>query len=472
MASLVETLTASGGAESPGFVNDLIKQLWPNMAVAVARTIKGIAEPMFATMLPGPLSSLRFLKIDLGHVPVHVENIDVHTADSDGIKLDLDLLWDGVCDIELDGNMVPKIGVEHVKLRGRLSVLLCPLTNVLPCVGALQIAFINKPSLKMTYTDAASIASLGLIDNALRNVVLSIISSMAVLPNRFLVKLDPANDFFKTYQHPLGVLRLTIESGSNFGEELGQTRNFLKKLVHDVPDCFVDVNVAGGPAWRTQTVSNNHHPEWNETQDFLVADHDQAIEVDVKDDDTASDDDIGLAATTVKQLLLAGGRQELKLVHKEQETGGKLALSGKFHHFVADPASLSGTEPGVLGLVSVLVASARGITGRREELKPSVKVEWGGLTFRTGIKTDAPGADIENPSFDQAFQFPVKAGMVGDGSPVKITMMDAESETGSVEVDLQEVLGAEGLKLEKGFEIGNGVTLRAGIWLRGTSLAE
>lgn len=472
MATLVETLTASGGAESPGFVNDLIKQLWPNMAVAVARTIKGIAEPMFATMLPSPLNSLRFLKIDLGQVPIHVENIDVHKADSEGIKLDLDLLWDGVCDIELDGNMVPKLGVEHVKLRGRLSVLLCPLTNVLPCVGALQISFINKPSLKMTYTDAASVASLGLIDNALRKVVLSIISSMAVLPNRFLVKLDPANDFFKTYQHPLGVLRLTIESGSSFGEELGQTRNFLKKLVHDVPDCFVDVNVAGGAAWRTQTVKNNHHPEWNETQDFLVADHDQAVEVDVKDDDTASDDDIGAAATTVKQLLLAGGRQELKLVHKEQETDGKLTLSGKFHHFVADPASLSGTEPGVLGLVSVLVASARGIKGHREELKPSVKVEWGGQVFRTGIKSDAPGTDIENPSFDQAFQFPVKAGMVSGGAPVKLTMMDGENETGSVEVELQEVLGAEGLKLEKGFEIGNGVTVRAGIWLRGTKIAE
>jgi Ca2+-dependent lipid-binding protein len=295
---------------------------------------------------------------------------------------------------------------------------------------------------------------------------------MAVLPNRFLVKLDPANDFFKTYQHPLGVLRLTVESGSNFGEELGQTRNFLKKLVHDVPDCFVDVNVAGGPEWRTKTVKNNHHPEWNETQDFLVADHDQAIEVDVKDDDTASDDDIGLAATTVKQLLLAGGRQELRLVHKQEQTDGKLALSGKFHRFVPDAASLSGTEDGVLGLVTVLVASVRGITGRREDLKPSVKVEWGDQLFRTAVKTDAPGTDIENPSFDRGFQFPVKSGMVGGGAPVKITLMDAENETGSVAVELDEVLGAEGMKLEKDFDVGHGVTVRAGIWLRGTKLAE
>jgi hypothetical protein len=96
------------------------------MAVAVARTIKGIAEPMFATMLPSPLNSLRFLKIDLGQVPIHVENIDVHKADSEGIKLDLDLLWDGVCDIELDGNMVPKL-VSRDLLRVQ------PMIPLIPC---------------------------------------------------------------------------------------------------------------------------------------------------------------------------------------------------------------------------------------------------------------------------------------------------------------------------------------------------
>ena len=34
---------------------------------------------------------------------------------------------------------------------------------------------------------------------------------MAVLPNRFLVKLDPTTDWFKAYQPHHGVLRLTID---------------------------------------------------------------------------------------------------------------------------------------------------------------------------------------------------------------------------------------------------------------------
>lgn len=71
--------------------------------------IKGIAEPMFSTTLPAPLNTLVFEKIDLGTVPIHVSKVDVHKTENEGIKLDLDVDWDGECDIELNGNMIPKI---------------------------------------------------------------------------------------------------------------------------------------------------------------------------------------------------------------------------------------------------------------------------------------------------------------------------------------------------------------------------
>ncbi|KAK0702156.1 hypothetical protein B0H67DRAFT_392894 [Lasiosphaeris hirsuta] len=432
--------------------------------------IKDIAEPMFGVMLPAPLNTLHFTKIDLGHIPMTFANVDVHKTENNGIKVDLDLNWDGACDIELDGSMIPKIGVEHVKLKGRLSLLLCPLTNIIPLIGAVQVAFIDPPSLELVFTDGAHIANLGVIDRAIRKVILSIISSMAVLPNRFLVKLDPNNDFFKTYQHPLGVLRLTIESGTNFGEE-SKSKNFLKKLVHDVPDCFVKVNVSAEGEWKTETVKNNRHPEWNEAHDFLITDYHQHIEVDVKDDDTTSDDDMGVARTNVKQLLLDGGRQELSLVHNGESTEKKLNLSGIFFQFVPDATSLSEEGSGTVGLLTVLVASALGIQGNRLQLKPSVKVSWGGQAFRTAIKTDAPGSDIENPSFDQAFKIPLTSGMV-PGPPVTITLMDSEEERGSVEVPLEDVFSAPNMALETDFDVGNGATVRAGIWLRGIIRAQ
>ncbi|KAK4041463.1 extended synaptotagmin-2 [Parachaetomium inaequale] len=475
MSSIVETLAASGTPSSPGFLNEIVKQLWPNICVAGARMIKGIAEPIFASTLPSPLNTLVFEKVDLGIIPIQFSNVGVTKTENEGIKLDLDVDWDGKCDIELNASMIPKIGVEHVKLRGRLSILLCPLTNVIPLIGAAQVAFINPPYLKLDFTDAAHIANLSLIDNAIRKVILSIISSMAVLPNRFLVKLDANNDFFKTNQHQLGVLRLTIESGAELGEEK-EGKSFLKRLVHDVPDCYAKIRVSAEAEWQTARAKNTRHPEWNETRDVVVSDYDQRVEVDVCDDDTAGrDDDIGLGATTVKELLLGGGRQELGLSHKEQPTGGNVTVSGRFFKFVPDAASLSGGGGGaageIVGQLTVLVASAFGIKGKRDELKPSVKVDWGAHSFRTGIKSDAPGTDIENPSFDQAFRVALEGGMV-PGPPVRIALLDGEVERGAVEVALDDVLSEEGMTLQKFFDVGDGATVRAGIWLRGIGPAE
>lgn len=132
---LAAALAASGGPESAGFLNDIIAQLWPNICVAGADMTKSIVEPMFAQMLPAPLNSLHFAKIDLGKVPLKLGNVDVHKMPSGSIKMDLDVDWDGECDIELDGKMIPKIGIEHVKLNGRLSVLLGPLINAMPLVS-------------------------------------------------------------------------------------------------------------------------------------------------------------------------------------------------------------------------------------------------------------------------------------------------------------------------------------------------
>ena len=71
--------------------------------------IKGIAEPMFAKMLPAPLNTLVFEKVDLGAVPIQFSDVVVTKTENGGIKLDLGVDWDGLCDIELNASMIPKI---------------------------------------------------------------------------------------------------------------------------------------------------------------------------------------------------------------------------------------------------------------------------------------------------------------------------------------------------------------------------
>lgn len=479
----MDKLTASGGTESVDFLNDIVAHLWPNINVAGCKMVKDIVEPMFASMLPGPLATLRFTKLDLGPVPMKLSEVDVHKTDHGGIKLDMNVTWEGKSDIDLDGNMVPKFGIEHIHLKGRLSILLAPLTNVIPLIGAAQVAFINPPELKLDFTNAANIADCFLVDKAVRKVILSIISSMAVLPNRYLVKLDSKNDYFKTYLPHIGALRLTVGKATGIGgpKESGSkgfsAKNFLSKIIKDVPDCYCKVNIGAETEWRTSTSKNSHDPEWNESHDFLVADHDQRIFVDIQDDDLVGDDDIGIAVTTVKDILLNGGSQELDVTHNGEPTKTKITLHAQFFNFVQDAGVITsgqsvGGEGQIAGLATVLIASALGLQGKPEELNPSIKVTWGDKEFRTAAKSYSPGTDIFNPSFDQAFQIPVTADLLANPGSFKIALLNKNDETGSVEIPFSDVLSSPGLTKEDSFSVGSGATVRASVSLRGLQLAH
>ena len=302
--------------------------------------------------------------------------------------------------------------------------------------------------------------------------MLSIISSMAVLPNRFLVKLDPTNDWFKTYTYHEGVLRLTIASGENLGGKASKTKNFLKKLTKDVPDCYVKVNVSAEEEWRTGVKNNSHHPTWNETHDFLVTDHDQCIKLDVQDDDVAGDDDIGVGETTVKSLILNGKKDQITLTNKGEATEAKVSISCDFFNFVPDTASFSSASEGqICGLATVLIAGAFGLQGNKEDLEPSVKVLWGKEEFQTAVKSYTPGVDIFSPAFDAAFKIPLTGGNVGDKGDFRIVLMDGKREVGEARVGWEDVVGGEGMTRAERFEVGGGAEVRASIRVRGTKVA-
>ncbi|KAI8931385.1 hypothetical protein NX059_011718 [Plenodomus lindquistii] len=477
-SSLVDTLTASGGAESAGFLNDIVKNLWPNICVAGAQIAKDSVEPILASTLPGPLANLKFVKLDLGNVPFHFSNVDTHKTTTNGIKLDMDVTWESICDIELDGAHVPKIGIEKAHLKGRLSILLCPLTTVIPLIGALQISFINTPALKLDFTDAANVADCFLIEKTVRNVIIGIIEGMAVLPNRFLVKLDNNNDYFKTYQPHHGIVRLTVgkATGITAPKKKSGVSRLLAKVVKDVPDCYVKVRVGAEAEWRTSVQKNDHDPEWNETHDFLVADYEQGISIDIQDDDLAGDDDIGVGHTTVKEVLLNGGTHELSLSHNGEATDARLTVHAQFYNFVPEASLLSAQnstgDDTICGLATVLIASVMDLQGDRNELNPSVQVTWGDKKFVTAAKTYTPGTDIFNPSFDQAFTIPLTSAMLANAGNFKISLLNKGAESGSAEVAFQDVAGAEGLVREESFDVGGGARVRARITLQAIQLAQ
>lgn len=316
-----------------------------------------------------------------------------------------------------------------------------------------------------------------MVDKVVRKVILDIIASMAVLPNRYLVKLDGNNDYFRTYLPFAGALRLTVERATGItGPKKSGASKLLAKLVKDVPDCYCKVNVGAEAEWRTSIKSNDHNPEWNETHDFLVADYDQRILLNIQDEDVGEDDDMGVAVTTVKDILLRGGSQELTLTHNGTPLDARVVVKARFYNFVDDAdvimTTQSESKDQIVGLATVLIASALGLEGARDELSPSVKVTWGGKEFRTGVKTYTPGTDIFNPSFDQAFKFPVTADMLASPGNFRISLLNKTNETRFIEVPFQQILQSPGLVREENFDVGSGAAVRASISLRGLQASE
>lgn len=309
-------------------------------------------------------------------------------------------------------------------------------------------------------------------------MLIGIINSVVVLPNRILVKIDANNDYFKTFLQPLGIIRITAEKAWGFADESqSKTKKLFSKLTRASPDCYAEIEVGAEPAWRTATKNNTTTPTWGETHDFVVTDFDQCIKVVVNDHDVNSDDEVGVAVTTVKEILVAGGKQELGMLHKGSESDGKIALSCEFFQFTAkDSSSISASSRGgtglMCGLLNVLIAGVFDIKGQREALNPSVVVTWGSKhRYQTAVKTNAPGTDINNPTFDQHFRIPITTADLTAES-LRIACMDKETEIGAVEVPFEDLRKAPDMTLQDNFDVGGGVRVRASISLRGVKPAS
>lgn len=202
------------------------------------------------------------------------------------------------------------------------------------------------------------------------------------------------------------------------------------------------------------------------------------------DDDLGPDSDIGEASISVRQLMLNGGEQELALATDKHATeNAKVSIRAKFYNLTDDAGALSQEsvaaehdQGDVVGLATILVASALNLQGQRDELKPSVKVKWGGdpkQAFTTVTKTYAPGTDIFNPAFDQAFRVPITKEILANPPGFEITLVNGPEEvTGQVEVPFEEVIGSPGCVKEAEFDVGGGVLVRASISLQGLRPGE
>jgi len=446
--------------DSVNFLTDLIKNLWPKLSPAIGQTIKDAVEPMFKDLLPGPLSSLHFTKCDLGKVPMAMDNIVVSQLVDGKVQCDIDLVWDGVCDIQLAAGKI-KLGVRNVKLMGRLQLLFKPLTDELPCIGAIQYGFINKPSLVLDFTGLGNVADMGGIDTMIRNIIKDCIAGVMVLPARMTFKMDVNCDYRDAFVPPEGVARLTAIRGRGFEIE--------KALVgkDDIPDCYLKVTI-GNKTWTTSVVKDNLSPEWLETGDFMLSDKDQIVRVEAWDEDTGAfdtDDFLGQCEFTVTELMLAGKTKEFELLDDNNVgVGAFVTLHCEISKFVVDPRSYSvpPADNHLGGLFTVMVTKALNLPLKKEDCESFVKIKYGKEELLTGIVThlpDYPYIDALNPVYDVGYVIPITKEMVEAGIPdVTFELTNSwakQTLLGSLTIPHSEILGAKDNVIKETRQIGS-----------------
>ncbi|KAL7569783.1 hypothetical protein ACA910_005725 [Epithemia clementina (nom. ined.)] len=357
-SSAVAAATATQ-SQSGFFVSDILAHVWPYINQAACQTIRDTVEPTFRELLPGPLKTLHFTQLDLGVVPIRLDNMVVHplqyrnsssttTTSGDGdsagsgagaayLQLDLDVLWDGTCDIQLKADYIGSFGVQKVKLAGRLSVLLQPIVPTLSLVQAVQVAFLHPPTIALDFVGLANVADFQLIKTKIQAVLDQVLQSMMVLPQRFVTKLDPTCSLYQMAAPPLGILRVMVRYGHGFVNEKRALRS------DDIPDVYVTVTL-GNVTHRTWTQHNTLQPDWGSgankntnnngyVMDFMVLDHDQHVLWEVYDEDKGAldgDDYLGCTFVTVGELLLFRSTQTLELLRSQTDsttTGAKLVVS-------------------------------------------------------------------------------------------------------------------------------------------------
>jgi Ca2+-dependent lipid-binding protein len=453
------------GSQRVSFLTEIMDQLWEYINVAGGDMIRDTLEPMLVDMTP----AITVAKMDLGTIPLRMDNIVVHDIQDGAVKFDMDIIWDGECDIQLKAKYVGSFGVKSVKLKGRMSILLKPLTNELPIVSAIQYAFINPPDLKLNFTGLAQLADIKVIHNSIRKILQDSIDSMLVLPNRMLYKMNSTNDFMDTYQPPIGIVYITVVEGRGFPVE----KKYLQS--HDVPDVYCNISLSASEVWRTRTVKDGLTPEWKETHGFLLSDHGQIIRIHAWDEDTGtldSDDELGTAQLVIGELLLAGRTMEVELQMDGVGTGAFVTLHANVCELTPNLTSLDSLEEKTLcGLLTILVTRAFDISLPPEKAACFVKVTCGSFEFVTSAVRDYPGVDALNPVYDCAFHVPLTgANSVCD---IHFTLMNGEDSLGTTTVTAASLVDSTDKTITETRPIGDdGSSLELRVMLRGVQNAN
>lgn len=432
----LEALHSTGPEESARWLSHIVQELWPYAANVAQLTLLEYVQPALDAAVPPGLPSPRFTRIDVGNDPLHVEFVRVyerHYSSTDTCPiLEADIVYDGkpLIEMTLGGSMT--FGVQDAKVKGRVEILLRPLLYRIPMVGAMQVAFINRPQIDYTLTGLAAVGDQSFIRGLVKRVVEDVLASIAVLPHRVAFKVAPDTDYLHFVAKPLGVLRVGVVSGTGFPST---DVNPFKQAIGQsaLPDVYLYL-MHGSTSYETQRVDNDADPVWtDQVFDFVLTteSRSQHLTIEAYDFDVGQDDFLGHANIRVQQLVEMGSC-EIELCESPDDARPIVNIMARWLHLSTNlrhvqEALLQHREdkarPETCSslLLSVEIDEAKNLPPKR---RPYVRVRVGKHRFKTNAAYEMPGIfSVENPDFEQSFHVPL-TGVVDAGLQITFEVVD------------------------------------------------
>uniref|UniRef100_A0A8C7BZM3 Extended synaptotagmin 2 n=1 Tax=Neovison vison TaxID=452646 RepID=A0A8C7BZM3_NEOVI len=266
--------------------------MWPFICQFIEKLFRETIEPAVRGANTH-LSTFSFTKVDVGQQPLRINGVKVYTENVDKrqIILDLQISFVGNCEIDLEiKRYFCRAGVQSIQIHGTMRVILEPLIGDMPLVGALSIFFLRKPLIEINWTGLTNLLDIPGLNGLSDTIILDIISSYLVLPNRITVPLVSEVQIAQLrFPIPKGVLRIHfIEAQDLQGKD-----TYLKGLVKGKSDPYGVIRV-GNQIFQSKVIKESLSPKWNEVYEALVYEHPgQELEIELFDEDPDKDDFLG-----------------------------------------------------------------------------------------------------------------------------------------------------------------------------------
>ncbi|XP_077330885.1 extended synaptotagmin-3 isoform X3 [Lithobates pipiens] len=340
------------------WINKIVKQMWPYFGMYMEKLFQEKIEPLVRAS-NDHMKAFTFTKVNFGEKSPRINGVKVYTkkVDKREVILDLQLCYNGDCEINVEVKKLCKAGVKGLQIHGTLRVILAPLMSDVPFIGAVTFFFIQKPFLDINWTGLTNLLEIPGVNDMSDGMIVDLIASYLVLPNRFTFPLcSQVNAAELRFPVPHGVLRAYLYEAEN----LIPKDTYLKGLIKGKSDPYAILRV-GNQTYKSKTIQENLNPLWNEMYEFVV--HEvpgQDLEIDVYDEDPDKDDFLGSLVIGLE------GVMKDRIVDEWfplcDVVSGSVHLKLEWHSLLANPEKLREAGNGMtIAMVIVYLDSAGGL---------------------------------------------------------------------------------------------------------------